>query len=338
MSIDVHAHYVPPRAIERLERDGARFGIDVLTHEPSCQKCLRFEYGLQLRPFFPKLRQPAEQRIEWMQGLGLTRQILSAWADVFGYGLSVDKGEQWHRLLNDSMAELCARHPGSFSWLASGALPHADRAARELERAVKTLGAVGAVLATNVDGTNLGEVALDEFWATAVALDVPVFLHPTQPVPTPRSAKYSMSQVVQYTFDSTLCFGSLVGSGVFDRFPKLRLILSHGGGAVPFLIGRFDTLHGRADRTASHNVAAEPPSAYLKRVWVDTILHHPQVLRFVAEMVGVDRLVVGTDESFPPHEADPIGMLVCAGFTPGEIELIGQRTPRALFRLPNESL
>ena len=129
-----------------------------------------------MRPFFPKLVEEPLARIEGMARIGIERQILSAWTDIFGYGLAPERGVAWHRRLNESLADLCARHPDRFSWLASGPLPDAGRAARELEHAVRELGAVGAVVATNVEGTNLGELALDDFWAAAVELGVPVFL------------------------------------------------------------------------------------------------------------------------------------------------------------------
>jgi aminocarboxymuconate-semialdehyde decarboxylase len=335
MPIDVHAHYVPPRVVDELERAGSRYGISVVMHEPTCRKCLRFEHGLQIRPFFEKLQEPASQRIDWMHGIGLSHQILSAWGDIFAYALPAEKCLAWHRLLNDTLAEFCASHPREFSWLASVPLPHAANSARELERAVRTMGAVGAVLATNIDGSNLGEAPLDEFWAAAVALDVPVFLHPTQPAPLPRTAKFSLNTVAQYTFDTTMCIGSLIGSGVLDRFPTLRLIASHGGGAVPFLAGRFDVMHHRTERTSQSNVAEHAPSSYLRRFWYDTILHHPQPLRFLADMVQVDRLVLGTDESFPPHEGDPLGMLRSARFSEADIITISETTPRSLFRIPH---
>ena len=332
MAIDVHAHYVPPEVLGALEREAGRYGISVVLHEPTCQKCLRFEYGLQVRPFFPRLVEPAQKRIEWMHSIGLERQVLSVWTDIFGYALPVEKRIAWHALLNERLGAFCATHAQAFSWLASGALPDAAAAARELERSVRS-GAVGAVCATNVEGVNLGELPLDEFWAAAVELDVPVFLHPAQPAPAPRTAKYALSQVAQYTFDTTCCIGSLIGAGVLDRFPKLRLIASHGGGNVPFLLGRFDIMHQRADRTQTGNAAEHAPSEYLRRFWVDTILHHPKILRFVADMIGTDRMVLGTDESFPPHEADPVGMLERAGFSVEDIHRIGCDNPRHLFRL-----
>lgn len=330
MPIDVHAHYVPPRLLEVLEREGSCCGVKVVEHEPTCQKCLRFEYGLQVRPFFPKLVEPLEKRLESMAKTGVDRQILSVWADIFGYGLPADKGEAWHRILNDVLATFIAEKPEAFSWLASGALQDAARAANELERAVKQ-GAIGGVAATNVEGANLGECPLDEYWAAAVALDVPVFLHPAQPAPAPRAGKFALNQVVQYTFDTTLCLGSLISSGVLDRFPKLRLIVSHGGGALPYLVGRFDVMHARAD-SSQGIVAGEPPSAYLRRFWYDTILHDAQALKYLAARVKTDRIVLGSDDSFPPADRDPMASLRAA-FEAADVRRIADDNPRELFRL-----
>jgi aminocarboxymuconate-semialdehyde decarboxylase len=331
--IDVHAHYLPLKILEILERQGERYGL-LLVELPSCQKCLRFDYGLQLRPFFPKLIEPVGERLESKRRTRNTRQVLSAWTDILGYGLPAEQGERWHRLLNDLLAELCHAEPVAFSWLASGPLPDAARAAKELERAVKTQGAIGGVLATNVEGTNLGELPLEEYWACATALEVPVFLHPAQPAPAPRAGKFALNQIAQYTFDTTLCVGSLISSGVLDRFPDLRLILSHGGGALPYLIGRFDCMHARADK-AQGIVARDKPSAYLRRMWYDSIVHDPQALRYLAERVSLERVVLGSDDSFPPADRDPLASLRAADFNADEIRRVAEDNPRALFRLLN---
>lgn len=332
MPIDVHAHYLPRGVVDRLRAEGERLGIAVVEGAPDCPS-LRFAYGLQVRPFFPKLGEEPAERMAGMARAGIDRQILSAWTDIFGYGLPAEQGAAWHRVLNESLAELCQRHPDRFFMLASGPLPDAARAARELERAVGELGAVGAVVATNVEGTNLGELSLDEYWAAAEALGVPVFLHPAQPNPTPRTRRFALNQIVQYTFDTTLAVGSLVSSGVLDRFPSLTLILAHGGGAVPYLIGRFDCMHERSDRAGTGIAAVAPPSAYLRRMYYDTLLHDPEALRYLASRVGVDRLLIGSDDSFPPADHDPLGSLRRAGLGEAEIHRIGELNPRAIFRL-----
>jgi len=333
MAVDVHAHYVPREILQRLATEGARLGISLGGTEPNCQQ-LRFAYGLVVRPFFAKLVEEPARRIDGMAHAGVDRQILSTWMDILGHGLAPSQGAAWHRLLNEELAAFCRRHPDRFSLLASGHLPDAGLAARELEYAVGELGAVGAVAATNVEGVNLGELSLDEYWAAAVELGVPVFLHPTQPNPTPRTGRFALNQIVQYTFDTTLAVGSLLSSGVLDRFPTLTLILSHGGGALPYLVGRFDCVHERSDRAGSGIVAASPPSAYLPRMYYDTILHDAPALRYLASRVTIDRLLLGSDDGFPPADRDPIGSLRRAGFAFEQIHQITETTPRTLFRLP----
>jgi aminocarboxymuconate-semialdehyde decarboxylase len=149
-----------------------------------------------------------------------------------------------------------------------------------------------------------------------------VFIHPVQAMPPPRVAKFALVQIAQYTFDTTLCVGSLIFSGVLDRFPALRLILSHGGGAFPYLLGRFDCMHARMDRTGQGDVAAAAPSAYVRRFHYDTILHNPMQLRWLAEAAGADRIVLGSDYSFPPADLDPIGTVRKAGFADADVAKI----------------
>lgn len=333
MPIDVHAHYVPPSILDSVEARAGDFGLSVVKHPPSCACAFHFDYGLKVRPFFPKLVEPVGERIDTMARQGVDRQVLSSWADIFAYGLPRERAQPWHRFLNQHLADLCASHAQRFSMLASVPLPHAEAAAAELEHAVKQFGAVGAVIAANVEGTNLGELDLDAFWQTAVELDVGVFIHPVQAQPNPRSAKFGLSQIAQYTVDTTLCVGSLIGTGVLDRFPELRLLLSHGGGTFPYLTGRFDCMRERMDRTAQGDVALQPPSAYLKRFYYDTILHDPSILRWLAERVSVDRIVLGSDYSFPPADLDPMATVRMAGFPPADIRAITEDNPRVLFPL-----
>lgn len=333
MPIDVHAHYVPPSILDTVEARAGDFGLSVVRHPPSCACAFHFNYGLKVRPFFPKLVEPVAERLAAMGKQEIDRQVLSSWADIFAYGLAKEQAQPWHRFLNRHLGDLCSAHPERFSMLASVPLPYADEAAAELEYAVKELGAVGAVVAANVGGTNLGEFDLDAFWKTAADLDVGVFIHPVQAQPNPRSAKFGLSQIAQYTVDTTLCVGSLIGTGVLDRFPTLRLLLSHGGGTFPYLTGRFDCMHERMDRAAQHDIAKEPPSAYLKRFYYDTILHDPTILRWLASRVSVDRIALGSDYSFPPADRDPMSTVRAAGFSVAEIRAITEDNPRKLFPL-----
>src|SRR5262249_24798440 len=209
-------------------------------------------------------------------------------------------------------------------------LPQAEDAAAELARAAD-VGAVGVMVPANVEGVNLGELKLDAVWAKAEALRLPVILHPIMATPAPRAQKFALAQSVHYTFHTTLGAGSLLFSGMLDRFPRLELMLSHGGGAYPYLAGRLDIMHERMDRQAQGDVAARAPSEYLSSLAYDTIVHSTKSLRFLADLVGIDRLLLGTDYSFPPADLDPLHSLRAAGFERAEVQAIACDNPRRIF-------
>lgn len=328
MTIDVHAHYVPPQLIAAVKARGAEIGVR-LAASPGGE-ALHFDYGFKVRPFFPRLIEPTAARKAWLAEKRIDHQVIGTWPDIFAYGLPPPACEAWHRMLNDTLAEWCADHADTFSWIASVPMPGAQAAAAELERAVRH-GAIGAIVASNVEGVNLGEVSLDAFWAKAQALGVPILIHPVLSTPAPRAAKFALAQIAQYTFDTTLGIGSLIFAGVLDRFPDLTIVLSHGGGAFPYLAGRFDLMHQRMDRVAQGDVAQQPPSAYATRLVYDSIVHAPKPLRFLADSVGLDRIVLGTDYSFPPADLDPLASLRDAGFSSAAIEQVAEGNPRRYF-------
>ncbi len=328
MIIDVHAHFVPQSAINELSRRGSDFGIDLVESEPGCH-CCRFPSGAQVRPFFDSLSN-VNQRVDEMAKMGIDHQILTIWTDIFGYELAPSRGENWHRMLNDTLGELCSVNPGKFSWMASGALQDAAVASRELERSMKD-GAVGGVIAAHIEGRNLGECDLDEFWETCVKLNAPIFIHPANPVPALRERKFSLSQIVAYTTDTSLTVGSLISAGVLDRYPKLKLILSHGGGGLPWLIGRFDRMYDATPQSGTGTVCLNPPSNYLMQMYYDTILHSGPGLRYLRDLVGIEKILIGTDAPFPPGDYDPVTSLRSALFFDEDIKKIGEENPLNLF-------
>lgn len=324
MAIDIHAHYVPPQLLAGVAAHGASFGVSLTG------MALGFSYGFKVRPFFPKLVEDVKDRRASLDRQGLSRQLVATWPDIYGYGLPAADCIAWHRLLNDSLAEWCDANADRFSYVGSVPLPNAADAAAELDRIVG-LGAVAVMIPANVEGVNIGEVALDPFWAKAEALKLPVILHPVMTAPVPRASKFALTQIVQYTYDTTLGIGSLIGSGVLDRFPGLSLVLSHGGGNFPYLVGRFDVMYRRGDRAAQAIVAAEAPSGYAPRMAYDTILHNPKALCFLIDLVGVDKVALGTDESFPPADQDPVGMIKQANLSPADYEAVAEGNARRLF-------
>jgi len=329
MPIDVHAHYVPPQLLAAVADRGKDIGV-ALAPSGDAPPALHFDYGFKVRPFFPRLIEPVAQRHAWLDEQGIDLQIVGTWPDIFGYGLPRDACIAWHRMLNDTLAEWCADHAARFAWIGSVPLIDAPAAALELDRLVG-LGACGVIISSNIENINIGELALDPFWAKAEALGMPVLIHPVLVGPAPRAAKFGLAQVVQYTFDTTLGVGSVLMSGVLDRFPGLKLVLSHGGGAYPYLAGRFDIMHRRMDRAAQGDVALKLPSAYATQMTYDSIVHAPKALRFLIDVAGLDNVVLGTDYSFPPADMEPLAHLRSAGLSAAAIDAIADANPRRVF-------
>lgn len=329
MPIDVHAHYIPPQLLDAIDREGRDIGVTLIRSD-AATPALAFDYGFKVRPFFPKLVEPAADRVAWLDSKGIGHQLVATWPDIYGYGLDKARAARWHRMLNDTLAEWCAGHAKRFTFVASVPLPDPDDAAAELARASE-LGAAAVMLPANIEGVNIGELALDPLWEKAQQLGMPIMLHPVLVGPAPRAAKFALTQIVQYTFDTTLGIGSLTFSGVFDRFPDLRMMLSHGGGAFPYLAGRFDIMHQRMDRKAQSNSAADLPSYYARSFVYDSIVHASAPLRLMIETYGLGQIVLGTDYSFPPADMDPLRTLASANLSASEIRAIADENPRRLF-------
>ena len=329
MPVDVHAHYVPPQLIAAIAARGKDIGVE-LVKSGDGPPALQFAYGFKVRPFFPRLVEPVAQRHAWLDEQGIDLQVVGTWPDIFGYGLARDACASWHRMLNDTLAEWCAENSARFAWIGSVPLIDAKAAALEFER-VAGLGACGVIISSNIENINIGELPLDPFWQKAEELGMPVLIHPVLVGPAPRAAKFGLAQVVQYTFDTTLGVGSLLMSGVLDRFPRLKLVLSHGGGAYPYLAGRFDIMHRRMDRAAQGDVAAKMPSAYATQMTYDSIVHAPKALRFLIDLAGLDNVVLGTDYSFPPADMEPLAHLRLAGLSAADIDAIADANPRRVF-------
>jgi aminocarboxymuconate-semialdehyde decarboxylase len=327
--IDVHAHYVPPQLIAAIKARGGDIGVRLAPADGG-KEALAFDYGFKVRPFFPRLVEPVADRHTWLDEQTIDHQIVGTWPDIFGYGLPREHCIAWHRMLNDTLAEWTADNARRFSWISSVPLTDAEAAAAELERTMNN-GAIGVIISANIESKNIGELPLDPFWRKAEALGLPVLLHPVLSSAVPRVGKFALGQIAHYTYDTTLGIGSLIMAGVLDRFPSLKLLLSHGGGTYPYLVGRFDVMHGRMDKVGQGNVAAAAPSAYASRMAYDSIVHAPRTLRFLIETVGCDNVHLGTDYSFPPADMAPLALLRAAGLSKADTDAITEQNPRRLF-------
>jgi aminocarboxymuconate-semialdehyde decarboxylase len=221
--------------------------------------------------------------------------------NLIGYELRGEQAESWCRVYNECVGEFVQKYPERFTAMAAVPMQEPARAARVLEHAVVDLGFRGAYIPTNIHHRYYESEDFDPFWAKAQEMDTLVFMHPENPAGTELMGSFGLRLVCGNPADTTLALGILIYSGVFDRFPNLKLCTCHGGGFFPYHLTRFDRefLTGkqatrRADRANSPRCAA-PPSAYLKNLYFDTLVYDVDTLDFLRRKVGTDHLMLGTD-------------------------------------------
>ncbi len=329
MTVDVHCHYVSPRVRATVEREGERYGVRVLERHNG-DPLLQIGRQVITRPLFHAIEE-LDHRQEVMAEQTIDRELLSTWLDCTGYSLPPEQGVPWARLLNDAMADdLQAAPRDRFSAVCTVPLQDGRAAAAELQRAVGTLGYRGVVIATNVAGRNLEEREFDPFWAAAQEARAPIIIHPTFVVETPRVADYHLFNLLGNPYDTAIAAASMIFGGVCDRFPDLQVVLVHGGGHFPYQIGRLT--HGWGARPEAQRNLKSPPLDYLKWFYYDTLVYYPPALRYLADVVGPDRLMLGTDYPFEMCPDQPTEIVSAAGLG-AERERIFDDNPTEVFRL-----
>ncbi len=198
--------------------------------------------------------------------------------------------------MNDGMAELARAHPDRFLPLATLPLQDGMRAAAELDRVVTQLGLRGACICTHVNGVDLDDPRVTPVFATAERLGVPLFLHPQNTGDVTRLMDYHLWNLIGFPMETATAAARLILSGVFERFPKLNVVLAHGGGFLPYQLGRLD--HGYRVRAALRDRLPKLPSAYLGNIYCDTLVHNASALRYLLERIGADHVLLGSDYPF----------------------------------------
>jgi aminocarboxymuconate-semialdehyde decarboxylase len=251
--------------------------------------------------------------------------------DVAGYSLPPAQGAAWSRLQNEALAASLARVAGGHRGLATVPLQDVASAAAELRVAVRDLGLRGAMVDPNALGRPLGDAAFDPFWKAAADLGAPVVLHPFLLEAVERFGRHYLHNLVGYPFETTLAAASLILGGTLDRFPGLSVVLVHGGGFLPYHIGRFDRAHGTRPEARADDAGL--PSHYLRRFLYDTLVQRPEALRFLVQLVGHDRVLLGSDHPFWMGDPDPLRVVRAAGLDAAtEAAILGENAAR-LFRL-----
>ncbi len=299
--VDVHTHILPPSWPDLSERYGTP-GFPGFERQPDGSAHMMVNCK-HFRTFQPNSWDPAA-RLHDCDRDRVDVQVLSTVPIMFSYWAKPAHAADLSRILNDHIAATVAEHPRRFVGLATVPLQDTALAIRELERAVKELGLAGVEIGTHVDGVNLNEPQLFPFFEAAADLGAAVFVHPWDMMGKNDIRRYWLPWLVSMPAETSRAICSMIFGGVFERLPALRVNFAHGGGSFPATIGRIE--HGfnvRPDLVAIDNPVN--PRAYLGRFWLDSLVHDPVMLRYVVDLIGDDRIMLGSDYPFPLGELQP---------------------------------
>ena len=326
MIVDVHVHYIASAVFESLRR-GAGPGVRLLPGDG-----VRLQVGDEAptRPLLPALH-TLDLHTKFFAERGIDRAVFGPLMDVAGYSLPPAQGAAWSRLQNEALAATLAGLSGGHRGLATVPLQDPALAAAELTVAVRDLGLRGAMIDPNALGRPLGDAAFDPFWKAAADLAAPIVLHPFLLEAVERFGRHYLHNLVGYPFETTLAAASLIMGGTLDRFPALDVVLVHGGGFLPYHIGRFDRAHQTRPEVRADGAAM--PSGYLRRFHYDTLVQRPEALGYLVRTVGHDRVVLGSDHPFWMGDPDPCRVVRDARLaTDAKAAILGDNAAR-LFRM-----
>ncbi len=291
-AIDVHHHYIPQALLDEARRQGKIPGV-----EAKATKTGETAISFSGNPEFTVSADLAdlERRFEAMKRGKIAIGALIPHTASLAYPLEGKQGETWCRLYNEGIRDLVRKHPDRFVGLAAVPLQDPPRAAAVLEHAIRELKLCGGYIASNVKGQYYNSDTFDPFWRKAEELDALIVMHPEDVAGSDKMEPYGLRLICGNPADSTLSIAFMSYSGVFDRFPNLKLCVLHGGGFFPYQLGRLDQGHAvrRGARAAS---ASAPPSVYLKKnLYFDTLVYRVDTLEYLKRVAGADHIMVGTD-------------------------------------------
>ena len=325
MIIDIHAHYLPQLLYERFDRQQAKFpGVQLLRDDKGVRLC--FPGGEATRPISPKLSDLRERR-DWMDENGIDHQLVGGWLDSFGYELTADEGLAWSRFINDCMREALAEEK-RFTPLATVPLQDGKMAAEVLVEAMDA-GFGGIMIGTLPKGLGgvLDDPGLDAFWQTASRLEAAVFLHPMFLCGEPRLADYDLVNAIGRVADTSIAVARLLFSGHLLKFPGMKLVLSHGGAALPLVLGRL-----ARNFTIAQGKYADPRKGF-EALYFDSVVFDADALRFLAAKAGAAKIMLGSDMPFPIGDMEPCKVVHAAGLGAAERESILGGNVRGVFRI-----
>ena len=300
LKIDSHAHILPKSWPNLAEKYGdERFAV--IHHDQGRHRI--YKDGRFFREIGANTWDP-ELRIAEYARFGVQVQVISTVPVLFSYWAKPHQALELHQHLNEHKAELVRSHPRHYAALGTVPLQSPRLAVQEMERCIDQLGLSGVQIGSHVGTWNLDAPELFEFFQAAEDLGAAILIHPWDMMGASEMPKYWLPWLVGMPAEQARAACSLIFGGVLERLGRLRVCLAHGGGAFPYTIGRIE--HGfrmRPDLVAIDN--PRNPREYFSRLFFDSCVHDAQALRYLIEVAGADRVMLGTDYPFPLGEQQP---------------------------------
>jgi aminocarboxymuconate-semialdehyde decarboxylase len=299
-TIDIHTHILPENIPNFKEKFGYGGFVSLDHHKPCCAKMMMDD------KFFREVDDNCwsdEARIKECDKLGVDVQVLSTVPVMFSYWAKDKDTLVVAEFLNDHIADIVKRNPKRFIGLGTVPMQNPDLAIQELTRC-KELGLRGIQIGSHINDWNLDRDELFPIFQKCEELEMSIFVHPWDMMGKEKMEKYWLPWLVGMPAETSLAICSMIFGGVFERLPNLKVAFAHGGGSFPATIGRIE--HGfnvRPDLCAIDNKVN--PRDYLGNFYLDSLVHEPKMLEFIVDMMGEDKICLGTDYPFPLGELEP---------------------------------
>ncbi len=292
--IDFHNHYYPPAYLDALRSGPSTVKVTI---DADGNPCLHYpgDYNVAV---------PGHRDIDYRERVLIEHHVDTQVITLTTPGTHVetpDAAVRLARLVNDAFAQVIASKKGRFTALATLPLNDPRASVAEFERATRQLGLRGAMLFSNVNGLALADQRFWPLYEAANQQEAVLYIHPTNPVNVEAMQEYWLMPLVGFLFDTTLAAANLVFAGVPERYPKIRWVLCHLGGAIPYLVERLDRGFEAFEDCRAH--IQRPPSDYLKNFYYDTVNFNPRALELAIAFAGVDHILAGSDY---PHQIGSI--------------------------------
>jgi aminocarboxymuconate-semialdehyde decarboxylase len=323
--IDIHAHFIPKLLYDRFDASSVKFPEVKLIRDDKGVR-MQFPGSQPTRPISPKLSDLADRRA-WMDKNRIDHQLVGGWLDSFGYELPAGEGLAWSRFYNDCLEEELAEET-RFTPLATVPLQHGGLAAEVLEEVLER-GFGGVMIGTLPKGNSgtLDDPSLDPFWQAASDLKVAVFLHPMFLCGEPRVADYDLVNAIGRLADTSIAVSRLLFSGHLLKFPGMKFVLAHGGGALPYALGRLARNH-----QISQGKYADPRKGF-EAMYFDSCVFDADTLEYLAKKAGPGRVMLGSDQPFPIGDPEPKKAMEGTYFTDAVRKGILGETAQSIFRV-----